>query len=60
MQRSYPSVDTGNAQSMYLPAGIALDKLYELAAIEILALPGEFDLQLPDEVVTHKADPLAW
>jgi hypothetical protein len=30
MQRSYPSVDTGNAQSLCLPAGIALDKLDEV------------------------------
>ena len=60
MQRSYPSVDTGNAQSMYVPAGIALEKLYELAGIEILALTGDFDVQLLDEVVSYKADPLAW
>ena len=59
MQRSYPSVDTGSAQSMYVPAGIALEKLYELAGIGILALTGEFDLQLLDEVVSYKADPLA-
>ncbi|MDT5280996.1 MAG: hypothetical protein QOJ20_2191 [Mycobacterium sp.] len=45
MQRSYPGVDTGSAQSMYVPAGIALEKLYELAGIGILALTGEFDLQ---------------
>jgi len=32
---------------MYVPAGIALEKLYELADIEILALTGEFDLQWP-------------
>ena len=59
MQRSYPFVDTGSAQSMYVPAGIALEKLYELAGIEILALTSEFDLQLLDEVVSYKADPLA-
>ncbi|MDT5255614.1 MAG: hypothetical protein QOD10_694 [Mycobacterium sp.] len=59
MQRSYPCVDTGSAQSMYVPAGIALEKLYELAGIGILALTGEFDLQLLDEVVSYKADPLA-
>jgi hypothetical protein len=29
MERSYPSVDTDNAQSMYVPAGIALEKRYE-------------------------------
>jgi hypothetical protein len=51
MQRSYPSVDTGSAQSMYAPAGIALEKLYEHAGIGIVALTGEFDLQLLDEVV---------
>ena len=28
MQRPYPSVDTGSAQSMYVPAGIALEKLF--------------------------------
>jgi len=32
---------------MYVPAGIALEKLYELADFEILALTGEFDLQWP-------------
>ena len=51
MQRSYSSVDTGSAQSMYVPTGIALEKLYELAGIGILMLTGEFDLQLLDEVV---------
>ena len=59
MQRSYPSVDTGSAQSMYAPAGIALERLHEFAGIGILALTGEFDLQLLDEVVLYKADPLA-
>jgi hypothetical protein len=59
MQCSYPSVDTGNAQSMYLPAGIALEKLLELAGIEIFALTVEFDRQLLDEVISYKADPLA-
>ena len=59
MQRSYPSVDTGSAQSMYVPTGIALEKLYEHAGIGILVLTGEFDLQLLDEVVLYKADPLA-
>jgi hypothetical protein len=59
MQRSYSSVDTGSAQSMYAPAGIALEKLHELAGIGILVLTGEFDLQLLDEVVSYKADPLA-
>jgi hypothetical protein len=59
MQRSYPSVDTGSAQWMYAPAGIALEKLYELAGIEILALTNEFDLQLLDEIVSYKADPVA-
>jgi TPP-dependent 2-oxoacid decarboxylase len=54
MQCSYPSVDTGNAQSMYLPAGIALEKPFELAGIEILALTCEFDLQLLDEVFHTK------
>jgi hypothetical protein len=39
---------------MYLPAGIALDKLYELAAIEIFALPGEFDLQCPTRLLHTK------
>jgi hypothetical protein len=43
MQRSYPSVDTGSAQSMYVPAGIALENLCELAGIGIVALTGEFD-----------------
>jgi hypothetical protein len=47
MQRSYTSVDTGSAQSMYVPAGIALEELYELADIEISVLTGEFDLQWP-------------
>jgi hypothetical protein len=59
MQCSYPSVDTGNAQSMYLPAGIALEKLFELAGIEIMVLTREFDTQLLDEVLSYKADPLA-
>ena len=44
---------------MYLPAGIALEKLFELAGTEILALTCEFDLQLLDEVISDKADPLA-
>ena len=39
---------------MYMPAGIALEKLFELAGIEILALTSEFDLQLLDEVVHTK------
>ena len=47
MQRSYTSVDTGSAQSMYVPAGIALKKFYELADIEISVLTGEFDLKWP-------------
>lgn len=34
MQRSYPSVDTGSAQSMYVPAGIALEKLTSLLVSE--------------------------
>src|SRR4029079_15152313 len=37
---SIAPVDTGSAQSMYVPAAIALEKLYELADIEILALTG--------------------
>ena len=44
---------------MYLPAGIALEKPFELAGIEIVALTGEFDLQLLDEAISYKADPLA-
>ena len=44
---------------MYVPAGIALEKLYELSHIEILALTSEFDLQLLGEVVSYNADPLA-
>ena len=59
MQRSYPSVDTGSAQSMYVPAGSALEKLCDLAGIGIFARTGEFDLQLLDEVVSYEADPLA-
>ena len=54
MQRSYPSVDTDSAQSMYVPAGIALKKLCKLAGIGIVALTGEFDLQLLGEVVYTK------
>ena len=34
MQRSYPCVDTGSAQSMYVPAGIALEKLTSLLVSE--------------------------
>ena len=52
MQRSYSSVDTGSAQSMYAPAGIALEKHRKLAGIGILMLTGEFDLQLLDEFVS--------
>jgi len=43
MQCSDSSVDTGNAQSLYLPAGIALEIFFELAGIEIVALTREFD-----------------
>jgi len=39
---------------MYVPAGIALKKLYELAGIEILALTGEFDLQLAARLFSYK------
>ena len=31
---------------MYVPAGIALEKLYQLAGFEILVPTGELDLQL--------------
>ena len=60
MQRSYPSVDTGSAQSMYVPAGIALEKLYEHAGIGVVALTGEFDLQLLDEVVVIQSESTGW
>ena len=60
MQRSYPSVDTGSAQSMYVPTGIALEKLYEHAGIGIVALTGEFDLQLLDEVVFIQSESTGW
>ncbi len=59
MQRSYPSVDTGSAQSMYVPTGIALEWLHELAGIGILALTGELTSNCSTRLFSYKANPLA-